>query len=543
MTDLSKLSTAELKRKEKLLTRALGVQEARAHLMRFTQLMFPDPNDPEDASRTSYDTQAHHKLIADAVMEAFAGKTQFLAISMPPQHGKSDLISRKGVAWFAGKWPTKNLIFGTYNQDFANEFGDDVRSIILRPEYRQVFPYTEFRKGSKARDHMVTTKGGKLSFLGRGGSATGRPADLLIVDDPIKNAQEAESLASRNEVWQWYTQALDTRCHVNSSQIIVLTRWHEDDIIGRLTDPTNPFYDEFVAKRWTVINIPAVMDNESIAKALGKKVGESLWPARFPLELLDDRRRKNPYAFNALYMGKPTPPEGAFYKLEHFKGYKSVSELPQDMTYYGAADLAVNPEKDNDKTAIGTVGVDHEDNLWLLPDIFWGRKSADKSIEDIIDMAERYDWVSFFIERGPVWRSIEPFMQKRHRERGARFHIEDLALTRGTQSVGYGPKAARSLPLRGRAMQGKVFWPTFAPWWPAAKDHLLKFTGSGTDKEDDFADMVALFGNGLALQMRGRAPAVSKEGNVYKVGTWGQIRQTLERDRKNRKLRTVRAGW
>ncbi len=543
MTDLSKLSTAELKRKEKLLTRALGVQEARASLLRFTQLMFPDPQDPEDASRSIYDTQPHHRLVAAAVEEAFACKTQYTAISMPPQHGKSDLISRKGVAWFAGKWPTKNLIFGTYNQDFANEFGDDVRSIMLRPEYRQVFPYTEMRKGSKARDHMVTTKGGKLSFLGRGGSATGRPADLLIVDDPIKNAQEAESMASRNEVWQWYTQALDSRCHVNSSQIIVLTRWHEDDIIGRLTDPTNPFYDEQVARKWTVINIPAVMDNEEIAKALGRKVGEALWSARFPLDLLEDRRRKNPYAFHALYMGKPTPPEGAFYKLEHFKGYKSTSDLPQDMTYYIAGDLAVNPEKDNDKTAIGVVGVDSKDDLWLLPDLVWGRKSADKSVEDIIDMAERHAAVSFFIERGPVWRSIEPFMLKRMRERGAQFHIEDLPLTRGAQSVGHGPKAARSLPLRGRMMQGKVHLPMFAPWWPAAKDHLLKFTGSGTDKEDDLADMIALFGNGLALQMRGRAPDVAREGNVYKVGTWGHLRQSLQRDRQARKVRTVRAGW
>jgi predicted phage terminase large subunit-like protein len=497
----------------------LAAMDARDKLLCYAQYMSPDPNHPNDPTKSLYSVKPHHKMMAEALESVERGECLRLAISIPPQHGKSQLISRLFPSWFMGRHSHKNLMLGTYNQDFANEFGDDVRNFIESPLFSDIFPSSRLRKGSRAKDHMVTERGGKLSFLGRGGSGTGRPADGLIVDDPIKDAKEAESLTIRNDVWNWFTQVANTRCHALSFQIIVQTRWHEDDLIGRLTDPTNPHYDETVAKQWTYINIPAIMDDENVAKALGKKVGDPLWEERFPLTLLDTARRLNPIAFSALYMGKPTPPEGSFYKIDMLLGYQR-HELPTNLRYYGTFDLAVSPDKDSDSSVIGNWGLDDEDTLWLLPDLYWEKKTADESVEQMIDFAKQYGWFSSYGEKGQIDRMIRPFLDKRMRERGVFFNIDSFPTT--------GNKGARSIAMRGRMAQGKVRFPKFAPWWARAQEQILKFTGSGNDKSDDFCDMMALMGQALSLQISADKP--QQKIDVVKVGTlrWIKRQSNLE---------------
>jgi hypothetical protein len=217
--------------------RLMAARQARESFIDFMQFMMPDPNNP---GQSLYKVKPHHVMLAEALEEVESGKCMRLLISMPPQHGKSQQSSRGFPSWVWGRSPHKNIMLGTYNQDFANEFGDDIRNIVSSPQYRQVFAKFSLRKGSKAKDHMVTLEGGKFSALGRGGSGTGRPADLFIIDDPIKDAKEAESLTIRNDVWEWFTKVAYTRCHTLTPIVIILTRWNEDDIIGRLTDPTSP---------------------------------------------------------------------------------------------------------------------------------------------------------------------------------------------------------------------------------------------------------------------------------------------------------------
>jgi hypothetical protein len=165
---------------------------------------------------------------------------------------------------------------------------------------------------------MVTTRGGKMSFLGRGGSGTGRPADGFLIDDPSRTRRKRSRRRSATTCGSGSTASPTAAATALTWQVIIATRWSDDDLIARLTDPQNPYYNEEVASKWTVINIPAEIDDAELARALGVEVGSALWPERFPLELLRTSKLMDPIGYSALYMGRPTPPEGAFYKQNDF---------------------------------------------------------------------------------------------------------------------------------------------------------------------------------------------------------------------------------
>jgi predicted phage terminase large subunit-like protein len=312
-----------------------------------------------------------------------------------------------------------------------------------------------------------------------------------------------------------------------------MTRWSDDDIIARLTDPRNTHYRESVAKQWTVINIPAIMDNEDIARALGKKVGDALWPERFPLDLLATARDMDPYGFSALSMGRPTPPEGAFYKQNDIYTYDKPNEFPKNSRMYQTGDLAVSVELTADKSCVGTWGLDQEGVLWLHPDLYWERRSSDESVDEIINRGKDYSVMEAFYEKGQLDKAVGPFLEKRMAEKKAYFTLTRLPVA--------GNKGMRSLSLRGRMRQGKVRFPSFAPWWPTAKEQLLKFTGSGDDKEDDFCDMCALIGQA----MEDTVPASKPASNVIKmprVGTLAWVKWASDKESRYKKRIQMRRG-
>lgn len=486
-------------------------KSAESSLLDFTRFTMPHPEHHQDGRKSRYSVAAHHRVLAEALEEVLSGKCMRLAISVPPQHGKSELATRRFLAYHVGRFPWKNLMMGTYNQTFSEEFGEDVRSIINSEEFKLVFPHSKLRTGSKAKDHMVTTDGGKLSFLGRGGSGTGRPADGFLVDDPIKDAKEAESKAIRDDVWNWFTRVGNTRCHKLSWQIVIQTRWSDDDLIARLTDPKNPHYNPDVARQWKVINLPAILDNEELAGILGKKLGDALWEERFPLDLLKTARQMDPYGFSALYMGRPTPPEGAFYKDWMLCTYENPKEFPMRGNFYMSGDLAVSPERDADKSCVGIWGLDEKGDLYLHPELYWDKRASDESVERLIYLGSMFQVSDAWFEKGQLDKAIGPFLDKRHQElvqagkgvspdgtpyKPRYFHIQRLPVA--------GSKGLRSVSVRGLMSQRRVKFPAFAPWWTAAKEQMLKFTGSGNDKEDDFCDMLALIGQAVEDQVKPR---------------------------------------
>jgi hypothetical protein len=384
-----------------------------------------------------------------------------------------------------------------------------------------VFPEVELRKGSKAKDHLGSTKGGGIVFAGRGGQINGRPGDLVVIDDIFSGDAEARSRAVRNEAWLWLTRTVFFRMHKLSAIIIVMTRWSDDDPIARLTDKKNPYYQEAAAAQWTVINIPAIIDDEGLAKALGKQKGDLLWPERFSKEQFDAERLIDPIGFSALRMGRPQPPEGTFFKKEDFSFYNSVDEIPKNLRHYGSGDLALSDTDLADRSCVGNWGLDEHDDIWLLPEIYWERKLADESVSAIVDFGKRYSWWDFFGEVGQISKAIGPFLRKEMEDEEASFNIEEFPTA--------GNKGARCLSIRGRMKQGKVHFP------------LLNFTGSGDDKKDDFADMIGLMGQGLMKILKASKPAAEPPKPIV-AGTFGWLRQASNEERYRLKLVSNRRG-
>lgn len=503
--------------------RMLRMRKARESVIEFTKFTIPDPEAPDDTSKSRYMPVKHHEVIAAALEEVEAGRMPRLIITMPPRHGKSELASRRFPAWFLGKDPYRQMIFSTYNDDFAQDFGRSVRATMRSTEFQQIFPACKLRTGSQASDKIQTEEGGMLNFVGRGSGLTGRGADLLIIDDPIKDREEADSKNLRDKLWAWFTEAAMTRLMPGGRVVIIMTRWHEDDLIGRLTDPKNPCFDANEAASWKLLALPAIADDDD---AMGRKTGEALWPERFPLPVLEAQRRINPRGFSALYQGKPTPDDGDYFKRDWLKTYDHPSQLPANLRIYGASDHAVSVAQDADKTCLGCVGIDEDDNIWVLPDIFWRRAATDAVCDGLLDQFRRNKPLLWWAEHGHISKAIGPFLRKRMQEERIYCAIDEVVPAKDKQT--------RAQAIRGRLAMGKVFFPKFATWWPDAQLELLKFPAA---RHDDFVDWISHIGMGLALQV----PAMTKikEPTGPRVGTLAWVKHSSKmREWGENRLRT-----
>ncbi len=167
--------------------------ECRTSFIDFVKYTMPDADDPENIDESMFKDAKHHRALAKVLEKVEKGHIPRLIVSMPPRHGKSELISRRFVPWLQGRDPYRNVIFATYNEDFAKDFGADVRNIMMLPQYKHVFPSFGLRKGGASKSRIQTGSGGMSVFVGRGGSITGRGGDFVILDDPIKDSIEANS--------------------------------------------------------------------------------------------------------------------------------------------------------------------------------------------------------------------------------------------------------------------------------------------------------------------------------------------------------------
>ena len=235
-------------------------------------------------------------------------------VFMPPQHGKSELTSRRLPAYILGLNPNAKIIGCSYAATLAASFNRDVQRIIQDEEYQELFPSTSLNsanvknstKGSYLKNADIFEVVGAKGFyksVGVGGSLTGTPADFGIIDDPIKDAVEAESATFRAKVWNWFTQVFLTRLHNGSQIIVTQTRWHEDDLAGRILKKYNTKND------WHIISLPAIKEGATMAQDK-RNFGQALWPEKHSLERLLDIKQANERAFHALYQQDPRPFEG-----------------------------------------------------------------------------------------------------------------------------------------------------------------------------------------------------------------------------------------
>src|SRR5262245_26101414 len=244
--------------------------------------MMPDPDYSDDPSYSLYSPQKFHRVMGAALEEGAEAKISRLMMDLGPRFGKTTLNSKMFPAWYQGRHPDRSIIVATYNQDYALDLGRGIRDIMQTPQYRQVFPELEIKQRAAAANRIETTAGGVIFCVGRGSAITGRGAHIILLDDPIKDRKEADSATIRETLWLWYSQVLRTRLMKSTGAIVIIqTRWHEDDLLGRLTDPLNPFYTIEEARLWHKVSMPALAEDNDI---LGRKVDEALWPERFPEE-------------------------------------------------------------------------------------------------------------------------------------------------------------------------------------------------------------------------------------------------------------------
>ena len=481
MTDKTKIS--EIDKRIIIAKRQLLSMEARKDFLKFVKYTMPDPSDPDNTELSMFKDAKHHRALAKVLEKVEKGHIPRLIVCMPPRHGKSELISRRFIPFLMGKDPYRNVIFATYNEDFAKDFGADVRSIITSPQYKQVFPKFALRMGGASKSRIQTGKGGMSVFVGRGGSITGRGGDFVILDDPIKDSLEAGSPTLREQLWNWFTQVLMTRLMTASASIVIVqTRWHEDDLIGRLTDPTNPHYTPEEAQKWHIINLPALAEEND---PLGREVGELLWKERFDDEFMTAQRNLDPRGFSSLYQQRPTPEDGDLFERENIMFYNK-QDLPENLRIYAASDHAVGVDKTrNDATCLLIVGVDGNDDIYLI-DCWWEKRPVDKVVQAMLNLMSRHKPLIWWAEKGHISKSIKPFLRKRMAEERVYCRIEEVTPVHN--------KVQRSQSILGRTAMKKVYFPKVSAWTQKAIDELLKFPNA---RFDDFVDALSWIGMGL----------------------------------------------
>lgn len=291
----------------------LARRNARRHLIPFITLTKPD-----------YLASWHHLLLADALEKVAHGLIKRLMVFMPPRHGKSEQVSVRFPAWYLGNFPKRSVICASYAAELASDFGRRVRNLATSPLFSSIFPECKISDDAQAATRFVTQDDGQYIAVGIGGPMTGRGADLLDIDDPMKNAEEAYSKTVRDAHWAWYQSVAYPRLTKDGAIVLTMTRWHVDDLAGRLLRE-----QQHGGERWTVLNLAALAE----ADGPYRKLGTALWPEQFSVTRLEQIKTAiGSRAWNALYQQRPTLEDGGCFKRSWWRSYTpSTMERPDQV--------------------------------------------------------------------------------------------------------------------------------------------------------------------------------------------------------------------
>ena len=312
----------------------------------------------------------HHRVVADALNRIENGTCKRLMIFLPPRHSKSEMVSINFPPYVLGKDKDKSVIEASYSADLATEFGRQARNIVDSPEYKNIFD-TTLAEDSQSKSTWSTNGRGKYNALGVGGAATGKGADVLIIDDPIKNRKEADSFLIRENIYNWYKSTARTRLSPSGSVILCVTRWHDDDLAGRLLSSDNK-------NDWEIISFPAIaeVDEEH------RKKGEALWSAQYDLSnLLKTKGDIGTYEWSSLYQQNPINSETQEFKREMFHYVNEYELLEKRTNCFITIDPAVKEKDSADYTGTIINRIDEENNWYI------------KANKQRINSAKLIDWI------------------------------------------------------------------------------------------------------------------------------------------------------
>ncbi|MFP4528533.1 MAG: terminase large subunit domain-containing protein, partial [Candidatus Kapaibacterium sp.] len=308
-------------------------------------------------TRNRYKRPRHIEYLEKKLVQVYNGEIDRLIITMPPRHGKSELTSKYFPAWWLLNNPAARIILVSYESQFASRWSMAAKEI-----------YRRFRPGDMLKidqqDYWLTPAGGFMNAIGVGGAITGKGADLIIVDDPVKNDEQALSGTYRNKTFSFFNSTLYTRLEPGGRIVIIQTRWHKDDLAGRLLEAAQSGDGD----KWDVVNLPAIADGDCV---LGREAGEALWPERFSLENIDKiKKQLGSYWFSALYQQDPISGEHQIINPDLWQYYSPdmIDEKPYIIQVW---DTAFKSGEMNDYTAC-TTWICNRFGFFLI-DLFHGK--------------------------------------------------------------------------------------------------------------------------------------------------------------------------
>jgi predicted phage terminase large subunit-like protein len=447
-----------------------------------------------------YRDAPHHRLIARKLEAVERGEITRLMISMPPRHGKSMLASEFFPAWYIGRNPSHYVVTATYAQDLADDFGRKVKNQIDDVIFSSIFPGVRLADDSKSvkRFHVVsqevvleggfeysTQQAGAFYAVGIGGPLTGRGAHLLLIDDPVKNREDADSEIMRKKAMDWYTSTAYTRLMPGGRIILIQTRWHEADLSGVILE-------QHKHEGWDVLSLPAISDE-----------GNALWPDQYDIDALNRiKKTLPPRDWSALYQQEPIPDTGDYFKREWLI---PVDVIPpkESLRLYGGSDYAVTADG-GDFTVHAVIGIDSDGNPWLV-DLWRKQAASDEWVDAFCDLVRKWRPFGWAEEMGQIKSGVGPFLEREMNKRQA-YVVREQFPTRGD-------KAVRAQSFRGMIATRGLRIPATAPWRGDLELEMMRFPAG---VHDDIVDSLGLCGQLLAKMID--APKPKKEDITVRDG-------------------------
>lgn len=411
-------------------------------------------------------------------------------VFMPPGSAKSTYSSIRFITWYLGRWPTHDIIQASNTAELASRFGRKARNLIDSKRYASLFD-VKLAKDSQAKGQWEVIpgdeeSGGEYYAIGVEGAVTGRRADGGVIDDPLRGKEDADSQRIRDKQWDWYLTDFCTRIKPGGWKVIIQTRWHEDDLSGRILPEDWKGESGLITARdgeeWYVLCLPA---QSGANDPLGRKPGEWLWTEWFAGDFWEQtKRRMPPREWSALYQQTPTPDEGSYYKREHFRRFR-LGEEPGHLHRYITSDFAVSDSDSADFTVFGDWGLDYNGHYWLL-DRYKEQADPGEWVNQLVGWFKDRGPMAFVGEGGVIRKAVEPFLENAMRNNRAYTKLEWIARTRD--------KVAMSAAFRGMCDLGMIHIP-LTDWGEDFITELLKFPSGANDDDADMASLLGLAAN------------------------------------------------
>ncbi len=433
-----------------------------------------------------FEPAAHHRVITQALMDLESGNgPRKVMLFLPPGSAKSTYGSMLFPPWFLARNPEASVIASAHTLELAERWGRRVRNIITD---HSMDLGIEIAAGNGAAGRWALAaddqlKAGEYLAAGVDKAIAGFRADLGLIDDPVKSRADVMSDTQRDKVWDWYVYDYRTRLKPNAKQVLIMTRWHEDDLAGRiLAEERN---------EWRVITIPMIA--EDLNDPLGREIGHRLWPEWFTDEMVAVAQR-DPELWNSLYQQRPSAAEGTYWRKEWLHPVSPGQVPPKNqLRIYGASDYAVKAGQ-GDYTVHMVVGIDPSDRPWLL-DIWRERTASDVWVDAWCELVRWYKPMQWAEEQGQIIAGVGPFLERRQREK--------QAWTDRVPFVSRLDKGQRAQSMRGYIATQGLWYPTDLPYRGDFEAELLAFPAG---KHDDMHDALGLVGQLLDMALVGMEP-------------------------------------